>query len=156
MRYNPLLLLIPQPYKKLMTTGKHLFLVWGLILASVLALGVSVPAEAQKNCRKGIPCGKSCISASKVCRIGSSAAEPMPRYDPPAAPARPSYVAPAPITATPAAAGGNETMWLGQPHGKVYYRASCQAAKELPEPIYFLHTADAERLGYQRSQVPGC
>lgn len=26
---------------------------------------------AQPNCRKGIPCGNSCISASKVCRIGS-------------------------------------------------------------------------------------
>ena len=155
MRYNPLLLLVPQPYKKPTTIGKHLFLAWGLILASVLALGVSVPAEAQKNCRKGIPCGNSCISASKVCRIGNPAAEPMPQYDPPAAPARPSYVAPAPITATPVAAGG-ATLWLGQPHGKVYYRASCTAAKELPEPIYFRTAADAEHLGYRRSLVPGC
>ncbi|WP_392559664.1 SH3 domain-containing protein [Orbus mooreae] len=25
-----------------------------------------------KNCKKGIPCGNSCISASKTCHIGSS------------------------------------------------------------------------------------
>jgi hypothetical protein len=34
-----------------------------LLLASSL--------EAQKNCTKGIPCGRTCISASKVCRVGS-------------------------------------------------------------------------------------
>ena len=25
-----------------------------------------------KNCKKGIPCGNSCISANKVCRIGTA------------------------------------------------------------------------------------
>jgi hypothetical protein len=34
-----------------------------LLLASSL--------EAQKNCTKGIPCGRTCISVSKVCRVGS-------------------------------------------------------------------------------------
>jgi hypothetical protein len=100
--------------------------------------------EAQ-NCRKGIPCGHSCISASKTCRIGSSqpasepAVEPMPRY-----------VVPSNTASTEA------QPWLGQPHGRIYYRASCQAAKELPEPIYFKTEEDAQRLGYRRSQVPGC
>jgi hypothetical protein len=46
--------------------------------------------------------------------------------------------------------------WLGQPHGRVYYRASCQAALELPEPIYFETEQEAQRMGYQRSLVPGC
>jgi beta-barrel assembly-enhancing protease len=46
--------------------------------------------------------------------------------------------------------------WLGQPHGRVYYRATCQAARELPEPIYFESEEEAQLMGYQPSQVPGC
>jgi hypothetical protein len=46
--------------------------------------------------------------------------------------------------------------WLGQPHGRVYYRASCQAARELPEPIYFESEEEAQLSGYQPSLVPGC
>jgi beta-barrel assembly-enhancing protease len=51
---------------------------------------------------------------------------------------------------------GASAGWLGQPHGRVYYDASCQAALELPEPIYFATEEDAQRLGYQRSLVQGC
>ena len=36
----------------------------------------------------------------------------------------------------------------------MYYRAGCQAAKELPEPIYFLNTVDAERLGSDDPRCP--
>jgi hypothetical protein len=127
----------------------------GLVLLGA-ALFTAAPLHAQKNCRKGIPCGNSCISASKVCRIGSPAAEPMPRYDPAPA-ARPAYVAPAPASrATTVAASAELNQWIGQSHGRVYYRATCQAAKELPEPIFFSIAADAERLGYRRSQVPSC
>ena len=39
-------------------------------------------AEAQKNCKKGIPCGNSCISASKVCRIGSPTTPTNPSTSP--------------------------------------------------------------------------
>jgi hypothetical protein len=46
--------------------------------------------------------------------------------------------------------------WLGQAHGRVYYQASCQAARELPEPIYFESEEQARQLGYSRSEVPGC
>ena len=42
------------------------------LLTLVLGLLLAVPAEAQKNCTKGIPCGNTCISASKVCRVGTS------------------------------------------------------------------------------------
>ena len=38
-----------------------LFVFLGL---SLLAVG---NAEGQKNCRKGIPCGNTCIAANKVC-----------------------------------------------------------------------------------------
>lgn len=43
-----------------------------LILATALLL--AVPTDAQKNCTKGKPCGNSCISRDKVCRIGSGTA----------------------------------------------------------------------------------
>jgi hypothetical protein len=129
----------------------------GVLVLLGATLFTTAPLNAQKNCHKGIPCGNSCISASKVCRIGSPAAEPMPRYDPPSGNTHPTYVAPtAVISATPVAASAELDQWSGQPHGRVYYRASCQAAKELPEPIYFRTAADAERLGYRRSQVPTC
>ena len=127
-----------------------------LVLLSA-ALFATTPLNAQKNCSKGIPCGNSCISALKVCRIGSPAAAPVPRYDPQPTSTRPAYVAPVPVTsATPVAATPGIVQWIGQPHGRVYYRASCQAAKELPEPIYFSTAVAAEQLGYRRSQVPAC
>ena len=38
-------------------------------LAATLALACN--SLAAKNCRKGIPCGNSCIAANKVCHIGA-------------------------------------------------------------------------------------
>lgn len=35
----------------------------------VLAMSAGTTVEAQKKCQKGIPCGNSCISVTKVCRI---------------------------------------------------------------------------------------
>ena len=46
--------------------------------------------------------------------------------------------------------------WLALPAGEFYYRASCQAAKELPNPVHFWKADDAEEHGLRRSQVPGC
>jgi hypothetical protein len=109
----------------------------------VLSLSISSAVEAQKNCRKGIPCGNSCISASKVCRIGSS--EPAGRA--------PEYVIPS--TVQPLVPSEPE-QWVAQARGRVFYRASCQAAKELSELIYFKSQGEALERGYQRSKVPGC
>ncbi len=36
---------------------------------------IAGPLAAQKKCTKGIPCGNTCISAKKTCRIGSSPAK---------------------------------------------------------------------------------
>lgn len=42
-----------------------------------IALGLVVSAiDGQPRCRKGIPCGNSCISASKTCRIDGSTSTP--------------------------------------------------------------------------------
>lgn len=60
-------------------------------LASIIFAFLFLPtsAEAQKNCKKGIPCGNSCISAKKVCRIGSSTSS-VPSSTPTPAPSRPT------------------------------------------------------------------
>lgn len=41
------------------------------VLAVVALLLLPSIALAQKNCKKGIPCGGTCISADKVCRVGT-------------------------------------------------------------------------------------
>jgi hypothetical protein len=61
-----------------------------------------------------------------------------------------------PSTAPPTEVRAQATDWLGQPHGRIYYQSSCQAARELPEPIYFKSEEEAQELGYQRSLVPDC
>jgi len=46
-----------------------------IVLLLVAALMPLHTVEAQKSCKKGIPCGNSCIAANKVCRIGSPATD---------------------------------------------------------------------------------
>jgi deoxyribonuclease-1 len=45
-------------------------------IALLIFLVLVRSAEAQKNCTEGIPCGNSCISAEKTCRIGTTASAP--------------------------------------------------------------------------------
>lgn len=62
-----------------------------LVVAAALAVIVPI-ADAQKNCRKGIPCGNSCISPTKTCHINSA---PPPAANPSTAPvAAPAAVTP--------------------------------------------------------------
>lgn len=49
-----------------------------IVFTLVVSTAFGLPAYAQKNCRKGIPCGNSCISAKKTCRIGSGTARTSP------------------------------------------------------------------------------
>ena len=52
------------------------------VLISVTAvLALAVPASAQTNCKKGIPCGNTCIAANKTCRVGTGSAT-APRAEP--------------------------------------------------------------------------
>ncbi|WP_310569585.1 hypothetical protein [Gemmatimonas sp.] len=55
----------------------RLLFVLGLLMAFV----PPHVAAAQRNCKKGIPCGNSCIAANRVCRVG-----PRAPVDPPAPP----------------------------------------------------------------------
>ena len=136
----------------------------GLTLGVMVALAVVAPRIEAQNCRKGIPCGNSCISASKVCRIGSgtarSAAEPM---TPPAPPVTPTQLAPSPeASPAPREAQPPPTTeaypWIGSFADGIYFRAGCPAALDLAPPNrrYFASEPDARNGGYRRSRVPGC
>ena len=129
-----------------------------LLVVMVLNLAVVPDAEAQKNCRKGKPCGNTCIAANKTCRIGTAAPAPDPT---PAVP----LPATATDTATPelATAGvlpstAAAAPWVGSSRGRTYYRRGCsQAGRLAPQNlIYFQTEAEAQRAGYQRSRSRGC
>ena len=57
--------------------------------ALLLLLAIALPQSlrAQRNCKKGIPCGNSCIAANRVCRVGAlaPAEPPVPQPAPPTA-----------------------------------------------------------------------
>ncbi len=108
----------------------------------------ATPADAQRRCTKGIPCGNTCISADRVCRIGASPA-PGPRDAATAAPQ--TLLGTSTATARDSAAFG----WVGSVDGTVYYRAICSVATRLwpEERAYFRLESDAVARGYRRSRV---
>ena len=114
------------------------------LLALLLAVIAATPASAQKRCAKGIPCGNSCISASKMCRIGNSA--PTPKLE--------QAIVGTPDSVTSATSGD----WVGSSRGTTYYKAACSTARRLSPSnlIYFKSEGDAKKAGYHRSASKGC
>lgn len=110
-------------------------------LPVILLFAVCTPAEGQKHCRKGIPCGNSCISPTKTCHIAS--AKPAP-----------DSVARGPAQADTAQTG----PWVASSRGKVYYRSTCSVAKKLSvrNRVYFPSEDAAKKAGYRRSATKGC
>lgn len=135
-----------------------------LPLAAVLLLAAS-PALAQKRCVKGIPCGGTCISATKTCRVGTGSATraPAPKPDT-AAPASDTTRRRAVGRGADASAGpidlraDTTTSFVAAKGGAVYYLATCVAASEIPEAqrVVYATAAEAERAGLRRSKVDGC
>lgn len=117
-------------------------------IVALLLASISVPGSlaAQPNCRKGIPCGNSCIAANKTCRIGSSS---TPRTT-------------APVPAGSALLGAtppdSDVQWVGSVADRVYFVATCSAALDLAPAnrVDFASQADAVKLGFRPSRVPGC
>src|SRR5712692_9525223 len=85
-----------------------------ILFASLgLSLLVATNAGGQKNCRKGIPCGNTCIAANKVCHIGTPSTAPTP--------------SPAHARSDSAAVGQSDSMaWVASSRGHVYYRRGCR------------------------------
>lgn len=110
-----------------------------LLTCAGLLLLLAAPATAQRNCKKGKPCGNTCIAVDKVCRVAAPAplATPAPSADP------------MPYRGGP---------FVGSIADQVYFLEGCSAAQDLAPTnrLKFLTAPDADRAGYRRSRVPGC
>lgn len=110
----------------------------------ILAIAALLPAEltAQPNCKKGIPCGNSCIAANKTCRIGT----------------RP---APAPGTAQPllgAAAAApipDSVRYVGWKEAGLYFKRTCAVVTTIPvgQRLYFRDEKSSKAAGLKPSSV---
>lgn len=90
-----------------------------LVVTAAVALLVAYHPHADaKRCRKGIPCGNSCISASKTCRIG----QPTYRASSPRHQA-PNRVYPAAAVAAPSPPVSAPTPPPSAPSEKIALRA---------------------------------
>lgn len=131
----------------------------GVILAAMGVL-LCAPLHAQRNCRTGIPCGNSCIAATKTCRIGGAAA---PRSESPSSSVAPSNVTPPALGSRAQLEAGaippaSTHPWVALRGGTFFYRRSCRAARELPrqELVYFKSETEAVDSGRLPSEVAGC
>lgn len=112
-------------------------------------------ASAQRNCKKGIPCGGTCIAASKTCHVGTPAARPTAR------PESTSDVAPKVIPQSkphPLFSVASSGQWVGSSRGHTYYRDGCSGASKLAKSnlLHFKSEADAKAAGFKRSAQKGC
>ena len=118
---------------------RTLFTLLGLSLLAVCN------AEGQKNCRKGIPCGNTCIAANKVCHVGT--------------PSTPPTTSPAPARSDSTTVVPKDGMaWVASSRGHTYYRRGCSTANRLSPAnlIYFSTEEEARKAGYRRSASRGC
>lgn len=117
------------------------------MVAFVSAFCLPSRVHAQ-NCKKGIPCGNSCISASKVCRVGTGSAHSS-SSDAPASPSTAQAVVGSPPP---------PMKWVASEADGVYFLAICIAAQDLAPSNrkYFKSEAEAQTAGYRRSRTTGC
>jgi hypothetical protein len=118
------------------------------VAALALAAVTVSSASAQKHCKKGIPCGNSCISASKTCHVGQGSAT-GPGAVMKEAPAVDQSAAPAPVA---------DGQYVASSRGRVYYWVGCSGWRKLAAANlrYFKTAADAEAAGYTPSGSKGC
>src|SRR5687768_5438182 len=76
-----------------------------IVTLTLLSLAPFETAYGAPNCKKGIPCGNSCIAANKTCRIGTLPAATNPQRDNAAAPGPAARAAPLRAAPLPLAAG---------------------------------------------------
>lgn len=119
------------------------------MIAVVLTAVVSQDAGAQRNCKKGIPCGNTCISATKTCRIGS---QPAPTQAEESAAVARLFGNPEPVPIPPTFG-----PFVGSVDGNIYYSINCKTAWKLSEDerVYFPTEENARIRGYRRSRAKG-
>lgn len=134
-----------------------------VLLAGAPALANVSPCvsriDAQPRCKKGCPCGNSCISCSKTCRISSS---------PP--PATPTAKAPVPAppatlpTTTPSArrllgdTAAADLSWVGSSTNRLFFLSTCPLVPHLPsaDRVDVRDSMALSKMGFRRLLVPGC
>lgn len=89
------------------------------LLAVLAVLASAVPADAQKHCVKGKPCGNTCIARNKTCRVGTGTATAAPRRTETTTAVTRSVTVP----------GG--ARFVASSRGRVYYWTGCNAWKSL-------------------------
>lgn len=118
-----------------------------LLLVLPLAAFLSVPssAAAQKVCKKGKPCGNTCIAKDKMCRVGQGTAQAATLTN-----SRASLL--------PSAKVPPDARFVASSQGRVYYWIGCEAWKDLKKAnlIFFATQVEAERAGYRPSRSKGC
>jgi hypothetical protein len=142
-----------------------------------LAMGLEAPASAAPNCKKGKPCGNSCIAMNRTCHLDQAPREDErsrrppeapttvqqlnPSGQPPAAPGvAPATVAPAatPRPVPPSPAPGAAGLWMASEADRVYFAPGCPAAADIgpANRRYFPDEGAAQAAGFRRSSIPGC
>lgn len=120
----------------------------------ILVVMAVTPLTAQRNCKKGIPCGNSCIAANKVCRIGTTptAARQTDSVS------RATGVTQKPLLGLGTAIAAGDSAWVASFADGVYFQATCSAAQDLaPANRRYFRTEDqAKAAGFRRSRTPGC
>jgi hypothetical protein len=130
---------------------------WVSVRLLAIAL-VLIPASlhAQRSCRKGKPCGNTCIAQNRTCHAGDGNASPPSRQ----APASASVPLEARSGLYAGPAGQTAEAWIASRAGHTYYRniASCSAGQKLAvrNRIYFANEQAARDAGYSRSRSKGC
>lgn len=107
-------------------------------------------ASAQKQCRKGVPCGGTCISATKSCHVAAQPKQSAAVQDSAAKPVVDATAATVPSSSDAASVGSSR--------GHSYYKAGCSGANKLAlkNRVYFKTEAEAKKAGYTRSGQRGC
>lgn len=113
------------------------------LLSVLLVAGKATESDAQKRCTKGIPCGNTCISRDKVCRIGPSSPTSSSGNS-----------APEEVRATSYA----NAQFVASVRGTVYYPVGCRAAQKLAPAnrVYFQTAEQAQAAGYRATTNRAC
>ena len=119
---------------------------------AIADMGCGRPSlDAQPRCKTGCPCGNSCISCSKTCRVGvgsARAAEPAPSAE-----RRP---------VVPVAKPGDTSVytgaWMASSANRFYFRASCPIGTLLAagDRVRMPDSIAAEAVGFRRLVMPKC
>lgn len=115
-----------------------------LLLFAILAAGL----EAQPVCRRGKPCGNTCIALNRTCRVGTGTARAAP-----SAPTSPAQPSPAAQPGVPEGA-----QYVASSRGRVYYWVGCSAWRSLSTANlrFFPSREEVEAAGYTPSRSAGC